>query len=93
MASADDRHERVRPWPALQVPGGLPRQPRWAPVSPSVALLPGVVLLFVGLWMVTDGGPLALGWASFTVGLALMLIGAVAHGVAWGLDLHNDRRR
>lgn len=54
--------------------------------------MPGALLLFVGLWMVTDGGPLALGWASFAVGLAFLLVGAVAWGVVWGLDLHDDPR-
>lgn len=57
------------------------------------ALLPGVVLLFAGIWMVTDGGPLPLGWALFAVGLALLSVGAVAWGVAWGLALDADSRR
>jgi len=56
-------------------------------------LLPGVVLLFAGIWMVTDGGPLPLGWALFAVGLGLLAVGAVAWGVAWGLELHADTRR
>lgn len=72
---------------------GPDSEPRWAPASPSAALLPGVLLLFVGLWMVTDGGPRAVGWASFAVGLGFLLVGAVAWGVAWGMELHDDRRR
>lgn len=71
----------------------LPPEPRWDPPSPVAALLPGVVLLFVGLWMVTDGGPLPLGWGCFAIGLAFLLVGAVAQGVAWGLHLHEERRR
>lgn len=67
--------------------------PRWAPPSPVVVLTPGVLLLFAGLWMVTDGGSLPVGWACFVVGLALLLVGAVAWGVAWGLDLHGDHQR
>ena len=66
---------------------------RWEPSSPSAAWLPGVVLLFAGLWMVTDGGPVPLGWGFFAVGLALLLVGVVAQGVAWGLDLHKDRQK
>ena len=66
---------------------------RWTPAPPSAALLPGVVLLFAGLWMVTDGGPLGLGWAFFAAGLAFLVVGAVAQGVVWALDLHTFHRR
>jgi hypothetical protein len=58
--------------------------------SPTVAWLPGTALLFIGLLMVTDGG-LSLGWAFCAVGLALVLVGAVAQGVAWGMDIHKER--
>jgi len=74
-------------------PRGTETDTRWDAVSPSAALLPGIVLVFVGLWMVTDGGPPAAGWASFAIGLALLLVGAVAQGVAWGLELHEQRQR
>lgn len=64
------------------------------PGSPSSVVVPGVVLVFAGLWMVTDpGGPLGIGWACFAVGLALLLVGVVAAGVAWGLHLDELRRR
>lgn len=62
---------------------------RWAP-SPTVAWLPGTALLFIGMWMVTDGG-LSLGWGFCAFGLALVLVGAVAQGVAWGMDIHKER--
>jgi hypothetical protein len=62
--------------------------PRWAPPSPSAALIPGIVLVFSSLWMLTDHGPLVVGWACFTIGLAFLLTGTVAQGVAWGLNLH-----
>ena len=52
-----------------------------------------MLLLFFGSLIVTDGGALALGLALFAVGLAFVLVGAVAWGVAWGLDLHRDRQR
>jgi hypothetical protein len=58
--------------------------------SPTVAWLPGTALLLIGLLMVTDGG-LGLGWAFCAVGLALVLVGAVAQGVAWGMDIHKER--
>ena len=60
---------------------------------PSAALFPGALLLFAGLWMVSDGGPLVLGWVLVVGGAPLVLVGAVAAGVAWGLDLHDARRR
>lgn len=74
-------------------PASSRTEPRFAPGSPSAAVLPGVVLLFSGLWMVTDNGPVAIGWAFFSVGLAFLMVGAVAWGVAWGLALHAERQR
>ena len=72
-------------------PSGRPAaEPRFAPVSPVAVLLPGILLLFGGLWMVTDGGSLPVGWALFAVGLSMLVTGAVAWGVAWGLELHDD---
>jgi hypothetical protein len=47
-------------------------------------------LLFIGPWTVAAGG-LGLGWAFCAVGLALVLVGAVAQGVAWGMDIHKER--
>jgi hypothetical protein len=62
---------------------------RGAP-SPTMAWLPGTVLLFIGLGMVTEGG-LTVGWAFVAVGLSMMLLGCVAQGVAWGMDIHMER--
>jgi hypothetical protein len=62
---------------------------RGAP-SPTVAWLPGTVLLFIGLGMVSQGG-LDAGWAFVALGLAMTLLGAVAQGVAWGMDIHKER--
>jgi hypothetical protein len=67
--------------------------PRILPPTTMVALVPGVFLAFVGMWMLTDGGPPALGWACAVLGLAFLLVGAVAQGVAWGMALHAQRRR
>jgi len=67
---------------------------RIVPPSPMVALVPGVLLTFVGMWMLTDGGPPPLAWAGFaTLGLAFLAVGAVAQGVAWGTALHAEARR
>ena len=65
----------------------------WVPLSASAALLLGIVLVFAGLWMVTAGGPLPLGWLFFAAGLATSIVGGVAYGVAWGLELHDNRQR
>jgi uncharacterized membrane protein HdeD (DUF308 family) len=68
--------------------------PDSAPGPPISVTIPGAVLLFAGLWMVTDpDGPLVIGWACFTIGLALLLVGVIAAGVAWGLHLEAHRRR
>ena len=58
--------------------------------SPTVAWLPGTALLVIGLLIGTDGD-LSLGWVFCAVGLALVLVGAVAQGVAWGMDIHKER--
>lgn len=68
-------------------------EPRWAPTSPNVALVPGVLLVLGGLSVVTDGGPPLLGWAMFAIGQALLLSGAVANGVSWGMALHEENKR
>lgn len=57
---------------------------------PVAAWLPGTLVLWCGLWMVTNGG-LDLGWALVAFGSSLMLVGAVAQGVAWGMGIHSDR--
>lgn len=57
---------------------------------PLAAWFPGTVLLWIGPWMIIDGG-LSLGWAVCAFGLALVLVGAVAQGVAWGMGIHRDR--
>ena len=62
---------------------------RGAP-SPTVAWLPGTVLLLIGLGMVSEGG-LDVGWAFLALGFAMTLLGAVAQGVAWGMDIHKER--
>jgi peptidoglycan/LPS O-acetylase OafA/YrhL len=72
--------------------GGLPQ--RWAPPSPGLALGLGIVLVFLGAWTLSDGElPQPLGWACVVVGAAFLLTGAVAKGVAWGLDLHAEAER
>ena len=72
------------------VPEGGSNTVQRGATSTAVAWLPGAVLLFIGLWMVTDGG-VSLGWMFCAAGLALMLVGAVAQGVAWGMDIHKER--
>ena len=59
-------------------------------LSPAVMWVPGTALLSIGLSMVAEGG-LSVGWIVGAVGLAPVLVGAVAQGVAWGMDIHNER--
>jgi hypothetical protein len=55
---------------------------------PAAAIVPGILLVLVGLWAVTDGGTLWFGWGCFAVGWAFLIMGTVARGVAWGLAIH-----
>ncbi|GGO86023.1 hypothetical protein GCM10011584_07380 [Nocardioides phosphati] len=69
--------------------GDLPA--RWAPASPAVALVPGVVLVVLGAWAVSDGElPAPFSWVLVAVGVAFLITGAVAKGVAWGLALRDE---
>ena len=52
--------------------------------------LPGAALLSAGLWMVSTG-VLGLGWLFFAVGSGCLLVGSVAQGVAWGMDIYEER--
>lgn len=54
---------------------------------PAAAIVPGILLVAVGLFAVTDAAP-GIGWSCFAVGLALLTTGTVARGVAWGLAIH-----
>lgn len=58
--------------------------------TPTIFWLPGTVMLCFGSWGVVDAG---IGWAWFVwpLGLALLIVGAVAQGVAWGMDISKER--
>jgi hypothetical protein len=69
-------------------------QQRWAPPSPGLALIPGILLVFLGGWTLSEGElPVPLGWALVVVGAAFLITGAVAKGVAVGLDIPGESRR
>lgn len=74
--------------PSMRATGGDTAQ-RSSP-SPVAMWFPGVALVCVGLWMVS-GGLLGLGWALVAIGSGCLLVGAVAQGVAWGMDIHKER--
>ena len=59
------------------------------PVTPALALVPGALILVVGVWMVLAEGPFPLAAACVAVGWTLVLVGGVAHGVVWGLQLRD----
>ena len=59
------------------------------PVTPALALVPGALILVVGVWMVLAEGPFPLAAACVAVGWTLVLVGGVAHGVGWGLQLRD----
>ena len=58
--------------------------------SPTVLWFPGTVFVLIGLWLTLEGDT---GWgpALLVVGSALVLVGGVAQGVAWGMDIHKER--
>ena len=51
---------------------------------------PGTLMLGFGLWGVAEGDA-GWAWAVWSAGLALLIVGAVAQGVAWGMDIHKER--
>lgn len=62
---------------------------RYAP-SPTLFWLPGTLMLWFGVWGVADAG-IGWAWGVWPLGLALVIVGSVAQGVAWGMDVHKDR--
>jgi hypothetical protein len=62
---------------------------RGAP-SPAVLWLPGTLMLWFGVWGVVEGS-VAWAWGVWPVGLALLIVGGVAQGVVWGMDIHKER--
>ncbi|WP_210648766.1 hypothetical protein [Nocardioides sp. SYSU D00065] len=57
--------------------------------SPTIAWLPGAAMLTIGLVLLGEGEDF--GWVLFGLGAALLMVGAVAQGVAWGMDMHKER--
>lgn len=47
-------------------------------------------MLWFGVWGVVEGS-VAWAWGVRPVGLALLIVGGVAPGVVWGMDLHKER--
>lgn len=47
-------------------------------------------MLWFGSWGVAEGG-IGWAWGVCSLGLALLIVGAVAQGVAWGMDISEDR--
>jgi hypothetical protein len=58
--------------------------------SPTMFWLPGTLMLWFGSWGVAEGG-IGWAWGVWPVGLALLVVGAVAQGVAWGTDISKER--
>ncbi|WP_188782593.1 hypothetical protein [Nocardioides phosphati] len=50
-----------------------------------------MVLVVLGAWAVSDGElPAPFSWVLVAVGVAFLITGAVAKGVAWGLALRDE---
>jgi hypothetical protein len=78
--------------PTAASPRGTAIPPRWEPASPGLAIIPGALVLLAGALMLTEGGPPLLAWACAVLGQTLLLLGVIAKGVAWGLDLRGSGR-
>ena len=58
--------------------------------TPTIFWLPGTLMLCFGSWGVAEGG-IGWAWGVWPLGLALLIVGAVAQGVAWGVDISKER--
>jgi hypothetical protein len=47
-------------------------------------------MLWFGSWGVAEAGS-GWAWGVGSLGLALLIVGAVAQGVAWGMDISKER--
>lgn len=70
--------------------GAVPHQ--FNSPSPFVALVPGVIAAAVGLHLVLADTAAWVGAVLLPIGVALLIIGAVAQGVAWGIPLERQNR-
>lgn len=60
--------------------------------APAVAVVPGVVAAAVGLHLLVADSAAWLGAVLLPIGVALLILGAVAKGVAWGIALERQHR-
>lgn len=70
--------------------GAIPHQ--FNSPAPLVALVPGVIASAVGMHLLVADSAAWLGAVLLPIGVALLILGAVAQGAAWGLALDRQRR-
>ena len=70
--------------------GAIPHQ--FNVPAPFVAIVPGLIAAAVGIHLIVIDAAAWVGAILLPLGALLMVIGSIAKGVAWGIDLERQRR-
>lgn len=60
--------------------------------APFIAMIPGVIAVAVGIHLIVIDAAAWIGAVLIPIGALLLMIGGIAQGVAWGIDLERQRR-
>lgn len=71
-------------------PQPVPQQ--WNSPAPAVAIVPGVLVTALGLWALLHGDVSLLAVVALPVGITFTLLGVVAKGVEWGINVQQQHR-
>lgn len=65
---------------------------KWNSPAPMVAIVPGLVVTAVGLWALLHGDVSLLAAVALPAGISALLLGVVAKGVEWGINIQQQQR-
>ena len=57
-----------------------------------VAIVPGVLVTAVGLWALLHGDISLLAVVALPIGITVTLLGVIAKGIEWGINVQQDHR-